>query len=494
MNRLIYTIAFGMILMPAFIKAQTATEAYRFSYFDPIGTARNLGTGNSMASIGPDFSAIAINPSGLGGYGKSEFLISAGLGLTHMSAAFSSDRFNETEGTFSTFTLPNVGFIIHAKPRSGRWIASNWAIGLNRVADYNRELSYAGNTLGSISDQWRENANGLDPDDLNGFEEGLAYESGGIYDLEEDNIYETDYSLNDQYALYKKESSYLSGGKSELYLGYGADFDHKLFFGFSFGLPIVNFTETRNYEEIDEAGDGVPFFNALDYKSFLNTTGYGFNAKVGVTVKPTKNLNISFAFHSPTRLNLSDNFNTTLSYDYTDENNDGPITAESPYGTFQYALRTPWSASGGVGIIAGKSGFVGVHAKLTDYGSMKYKYDVRGNGNQYDQIEREVNDDIQTTYGTALQLNAGGELVLNNFRVRGGVTLLQSAFNNDNSFDPSLHGGVGYRGEFFYVDLGYKLTKEDDGYLPYETVQAPQPLVLVDQNKHLIVTTVGFKF
>lgn len=483
-----------MLMIPFVPEAQTATEAFRFSYSDPFGTARNLGTGNSMASIGPDFSAIAVNPSGLAGYGKSEFLVSAGIGLTHVNSSFASDRANETDGTFSSFTLPNIGFIIHATPRSGKWIASNWAVGLNRVADYSRELSYAGNTLGSITDQWRQNANGIDPDDLNGFEEGLAYTSGAIYDFEDDNIYESDYTLNDQYALFKKESSFLSGGKSELYLGYGADFDHKILVGFSFGLPIVNFTETRNYEEIDEAGDGIPFFNSLEYKSFLNTTGYGFNAKLGVTLKPTKNLNVALAFHSPTRLNLSDNFNTTLSYDFTDENNNGPITAESPYGTFQYALRTPWSASGGVGLIAGEKGFLSIHAKFTDYASMKYRYDVRGNGNQYAQLEREVNEDIQTIYGTALQVNAGGEYIIEKFRLRGGVTLQQSAFNNDKSFDPSFHGGIGFREDHFYVDLGYKLSKEDEGYLPYETVQGAQPLVLVDKTKHIIAATVGFKF
>lgn len=473
---------------------QTATEAFRYSLSDPSGTARNLGTGNSMFAIGPDFSAIGLNPSGLGGYGKSEFLITSGLSLNNFSAAFTSDINNESTGAFTKLTMPNVGFIIHNRPRGSGWISSNWAIGLNRVADYNRKLEFAGNTLGSITDSWRENATGMFPDELNGFEEGLAYTSGAIYDLEEDNIYETDYNVNNQYALFKQDSSRVEGGKSELFIAYGADLNQKLLIGFSVGLPIVNYTETRIYGELDEAIDGVPFFNELQYTSLVNSTGYGFNGKIGVTVKPTEFLNIAVAFQSPTRLNMSDNFNTTLSYDYTDENNDGPIRSESPFGSFQYGLRTPWSASGGIGIIAGKSGFVAAHAKITDYGSMKYKYNVRGNGNQYEQIEREVNYDIRTIYGSALQLNLGGELVLSSFRVRGGATLQQSAFNNDNSFDPAYHAGVGYRGEHFYIDLGYKLSKEEEGFLPYETIAAPQPLVISNQTEHQIAATLGFKF
>jgi hypothetical protein len=484
----------GLSLQSFFIHGQTATEAFRYSASDPTGTARNLGTGNSMFAIGPDFSAIASNPSGLGGYGKSEFLITTNLSLINYSSAFTSDRSNETKGNYASFTLPNIGFIIHNKPRGSSWISSNWAIGLNRVAEYRRDLDYSGNTLGSITDSWRENATGLQQDELNGFAESLAFESGAIYDLNEDQIYETDYSLNDQYALLKRETVIREGGKTELYLGYGADLDHKLLVGFSIGMPIINFNETRRYQEIDDNTDGIPFFNELEYNSSLNTTGYGINAKLGVTVKPTEFLNVAFAFHSPTRLLLSDNFNTTLSYDYTDENNNGALTAESPFGSFQYVLRTPWSASGGIGIIAGKSGFIAAHAKFTDYGSMKYKYDVRGNGNQFEQIEREVNNEINNTYGSALQLNLGGELVLSNYRLRGGASFQQSAFNNDNSFDPSFHAGIGYRGEYFYLDLGYNLSQTDDGYVPYETIDAPEPLVVSDETRHHLAATIGFKF
>ncbi|HUR30583.1 MAG TPA: hypothetical protein VMZ69_04075 [Saprospiraceae bacterium] len=495
MNRLIYYSVIGLFFTPLFLTGQTATEAFRYSLFDPTGTARNLGTGNSMFAIGPDFSAFASNPSGLGGYRKSEFLFTAGLGINNFNSAFSEDQSNNTQSNFTNFTLPNIGFVIHTGSETGIWNSSNWAIGLNRVADYNREFRFEGNTPGSIADSWRENAEGIDPDDLNGFEEGLAYSSGAIYDFENDNIYETDFDQNSQYPFFKKESAILTGGKTELTLAYGAEIDHKMMFGFSIGLPIVNYNQIRRYRESDEAEDAIPFFNELEYTNSLNSTGFGLNAKVGLTVKPTEFLNIALAFHSPTRLYMTDNFNTTLSYDFTDENNDGPIESESPYGSFQYALRTPWSVSGGLGIIAGKSGFLAAHAKFTDYKSMKYKYDVRGNGDEYEQIEREVNDDIKTIYGSSLQLNMGGELVLNTkYRVRGGITLQQSAFNNDNSFDPAFHAGIGYRAEYFYVDLGYKLSKDDEGYLPYETIDANQPLVVVDETKHQLAVTAGFKF
>lgn len=483
-----------LFLLQAISFAQTATEAYLFSQSNPIGTARNLGTGNSMFAIGPDFSAIGLNPSGLGGYQKSEFLLSVGIAVNSNTSAFTSDNLDISRSGHSQLSLPNLGFVLYNKPVGGLWNSSNWAIGLNRVADYNNEIQYEGRTLGSITDAWRENATGIDPDDLNGFEEGLAYNTGAIYDFEDDNVYESDYSFNDQYALFKQESSTIEGGKTELFIAYGADLNRKILVGFSLGLPIVNYTKNRSYSEVDDTADGVPFFNELEYNSSLNTSGYGWNAKFGVTVKPTDFINIALAFHSPTRLSLTDNFNTTLSYDFTDENNNGAINDESPFGSFNYALRTPWSASGGIGVIAGRSGFISAHAKFTDYGSMKYKYDVQGNGSQYEQIEREVNDDINDNFGPALQINLGGELALTNYRLRGGISLTQSAYINDHSFDNAYHLGAGYRDDAFYIDLGYKLGMIDEGYLPYETIQAPQPLVVSETNMHQITTTIGFKF
>ncbi|HZV68328.1 MAG TPA: hypothetical protein VFG10_02260 [Saprospiraceae bacterium] len=494
MKRNLFFLVSMMLTISTLCDAQTATEAYRLSTSDPLGTARNLGVGNSMFAIGPDFSAISSNPAGVGGYQKSEFLFTSAFGISNYSSAFTTDRLDTKSGNFNKFTLPNIGFVVQARPRGSRWNTSNWAIGLNRTAEYSRELSYQGSTLGSITDSWKENANGVAPDFLNGFEEGLAYTSGAIYDFENDNTYETDYAQNAQYALQKQETVIIEGGKSELLLAYGADYNQKILFGFSVGLPIVNFTQTRNYTETDGTDDGIPFFNNLEYNSSINTTGFGWNAKVGVIVKPSKNINLALAVHTPTRLALTDNFNTTLSYDYTDDEHNGPIKSESPFGSFAYALKTPWSISGGIGIIAGKSGFIAASAKVTDYASMKYDYSVRGNGNQYDSIANQVNANIRNNYGSALQLNMGGEFVVEKLRFRGGVSLAQSAFNNDTSLDPSYHAGLGYREDHFYVDLGYVLTKQDDGYLPYVTNAAPQPLVVTEYTNHRITATLGFKF
>lgn len=487
-------ILISILFFEGTLTAQTATEAYRFSISEPLGTARNLGAGNSMFAIGPDFSAIGSNPAGIGAYWKSEFTVTAGGLFNSFSAFFPEDGGSVTEGHYNYGTFPNCGFILVNRPREGNWMTSNWAVGINRMADYRRDFSYQGSTLGSMTDFWRDEALGKLPDNLNGFEEGLAWNSGAIYDFEEDRSYESDYQLSPEYPLYKVEHASLEGGKSEFFLGYGANIDNQVLFGASFNMPIINSTEFRDYEEIDGLDNGVPYFNRLNYTSFINSTGYGVNGKFGITLRPNKSFNLSFAAHTPTKYFMTDDYHTSLSYDYTDQEHDGPIYSESPYGSFHYAIVSPWSLMGGLGIIVEKQGFIGVSLKWTDYGAMHYDYSVDGNGYYYEQEEQQVNEDIQRSYNSALDINAGGEIVMSAFRLRGGVSFNQSPYTNDEGFDPSYHAGLGWRSDAFYIDFGYRWSKVEEGYQPYETTSGPEPLVVNEVNRHTIAATVGLKF
>lgn len=458
---------------------------------DLAGTARNLGAGNSMFAIGPDVSALTQNPSGLAGFRKSE--LSASLGLNALQYSTSLTNGNPTSSAESKFALPNVTAVFVSRPSSGSWKTSNFALGVNRIGEYRRRIEFGGRTLGSMTDSWRENAVGKAPDALNGFEEGLAWSSGAIYDFEEDLTYEADYQLRPDAPLYKQEYSFLSGGKSEVFLTYAANLRENWLIGVSANLPIVNYTEERQYSESDDAADVIPFFNALAYTRYINTTGVGFNGKLGLTMKPARPLSIAVAVHTPVKLFLSDQFNTTVTYDFTDDNHDGPILSESPYGSFAYALRIPWRLLGGIGVVAGRQGFLGASMTWADYGAMRYDYNVRGNGPQYEAEEREVNRAIRDTYTTAFTVNMGGELALQGLRLRAGIALVQSAYLNDRSFSSAYHGGFGYRWDKVYVDLGYRYSKTEEGFLPYRTSEAPQPVAVTDISQHRIVMTAGFK-
>lgn len=479
------------LLGTAGLLAQTASEAYRLAANDLLGTARNLGTGNSMFAIGPDLSAITQNPSGLAGYRKSEFSLTTGLHFQRYDTGLRNGPHSVSNQ--SRFSLPNLGVVTVTRPH-GDWTTANFAIGMNRTGEYRRQIRYQGYAVGSITDAWRELATGKTPDELNGFEEGLAYSSGAIYDFESDNLYESDYQLSPDYRLYRQENTFLSGGQSEIYLAYATNYRDVLQIGASVSVPIVNFNEEREYREMDEPSNAVPFFNDLTYTRSINSTGYGFQGKLGVTVKPAPALSLAFAAHTATKLRMTDNYNTTVTYDFTDDQHDGPIVSESPYGSFEYALRLPWRLMGGIGVVAGQRGFLSASVSWTDYGTMRYDYSVRGNGNFYEQAERAVNADIRNTYTTAFAVNMGGELAIQGLRLRAGLGLEQSAYLNDRSFSTAYHGGIGYRWDGFFLDAGYRYDTREEGFLPYETIDAPQPVVVSTVARHRFAVTFGVKF
>lgn len=475
-------------------QAQTATEAFRLSQFDALGSARNLGVGNSMYSIGADLSAISNNPAGIGAYWRSEFMGTLDVTWNPYDSKLQGDSsINLTHGSFDYWRMPNLGFVVTSQPQNSPWKTANIAIGVNRIAEYAQEIQYNGYSPGSRTDSWQENAFGVDTTQLNGFEEGLAFSSGAIYDFEKDKIYEDDNDLNPGYNLYKDEYSAIRGGNSEIFLGAGANLGRVLLIGASMNIPLVNVDVTRTYNEIDRF-DGIPFFNELHYTSYVNTSGSGINGKFGLFLKPSKFINLTVAAHTPTKLFLTDNYNNTVTYDYTDPNHDGPIFSPSQYGSFHYALVTPWKLVGAIGIIAGTNGFLSAGVQYSDYSTMRYDYSVNGNGNFYAQQENDVNASIRQNYSGVFKLNAGGEIAFKVFRLRGGFSAVQSAYNNDGSFDPTYTGGIGFRWTDFYVDFAYSYTEQDQGYIPYETDEAPQPLAVIKYNPQRAVMTMGVKF
>ena len=493
MKSIYFFILFFVFLFSNALQSQTATDAFRFSQFDPLGSGRNLGVGNSMYSIGADLSAIGNNPAGIGAYWRSEFMGSMDVTWNPYESRLKGDSsIRQSSGSYDYWRMPNLGFVITHQPVNSDFQTSNWAIGYNRVAEYAQELQFSGYTQGSITDSWSENSFGRDTNQL-GFDEALAYSSGAIYDFEFDNVYETDYQLSPGYHLYKEEFSATRGGNSEFFLGYGANLSRKFLFGLSLNFPLVNSDVSRVYSEIDNR-DGTPYFNELHYTSYVNTSGYGINGKFGFILKPSKYVNLSFAAQTPTKLHLTDNFNSTVTYDWTDQNHDGPITTLSPYGNFYYALRTPWKLVGGIAIIAGTNGFLSAGVQWIDYSSMRFDYNTRGNGNAFYQEENNVNASIHQSYSSVFQLNMGGEIAFTKWRIRGGFSAVQSPYNNDDTFTPTYHGGIGYRAEIIYVDMAYTYSQQEEGYLPYETNEAPQPVAVLKYNPQRIVTTIGLKF
>ncbi len=474
--------------------SQGIGDAVRLSQFNPGGTARVLGVGGAYGAMGGDFSVLNINPAGLGEFKISEFSITPSFNLTSTNAGYANLANNLTNEKRSQLALDNLGMVIASKRTGGKLVTSNFAIGLNKTADLNDRFMYSGKSKGSITQRFKEKANGKQPNALDNFEAGVAFDAGAIYDLNKDLNYEADVFADE--SLTKSQEVIRSGQINELSLAWAGKIDNKLNVGFSLGIPFINFEEQKFYRE-EDVGDEVPFFEKLLYDEFLTVSGTGLNVKGGFIYSANNFIRIGGSFHSPTWYNLNDNFNTVVDYTFKDTNIEN-FNARSPQGDFRYLLNTPWRLIGSIGSIynLGKvKGFINADVEYTDYKNNQFNFTKYSDAIGDREYEAEVNRDINSLLAQAVNFRLGTELVISKLRLRAGLASTQTAFSGDTKRNLSNTFGIGLREDRFFIDVAMINNTINSGYIPYALVDSAQdPLVSLESGKTRIVMTFGFKF
>ena len=105
-----------------------------------------------------------------------------------------------------------------------------------------------------------------------------------------------------------------------------------------------------------------------------------------------------------------------------------------------------------------------------------------------------LNNEVDENLGSAVKVRGGGELVLGEIRLRGGVGLQQSPIEGDNNLYTSMSAGFGWRKKGYYVDLGYRRSGLNTAYVPYQTAEATSQLVDNDLLREQFIATLGFRF
>ena len=144
--------------------AQEPADALRYSWLTQNGTARNQAIGGAGASLGGEFSSLFINPAGLGFYKTNEFVLTPGYSLKNFSSTYKT---NSESSNNNNFNLGASGLLI-SSPAPQRPIKNfTFAIGANRIADFNKHIYYKGqNSTSSYSEKYFEelaNNNVTDP-------------------------------------------------------------------------------------------------------------------------------------------------------------------------------------------------------------------------------------------------------------------------------------------------------------------------------------------
>lgn len=465
------------------VSAQNFGDALRYSNFDPIGTARFMGAGSALGPLGADFSVLSTNPAGLAWIRQSEFMVTPGLYINSVNSNLA--RNNGQNLSFDDaavkFNLPNIGIVTSS--RGGRSMETfNFAMGINRLADFSEEFYYRGTSRGSIVQRFEElaNANGLDD-----FEAGVAFDAEAL--IEDNNFYFSDFSDFPEEEIEREETVVREGKIEELSFGFAGNVKNKVLWGFSIGVPFMRYEERKQYRETDP-NDNVPIFNDLQYDQTLIVNGTGINAKLGVIYRADQALRLSAAIHTPTFYQVDETFTTRMEYDYTLENQNQFGSASSPEGSFNYSLRTPWRFMAGAGAIFAKNGFLTGEIEYVNYGSNKFLFEG------FSGIEAEVNQETRDNLSDAVRVRTGAEYAIEDFRLRGGVGLQQAAIEGDDNFYTTFSLGAGIRKRAYYLDIAYRHNSQQTSYTPYLTGDAPQQFVDNDVVRENFVFTLGFRW
>ncbi|MBT8234399.1 MAG: hypothetical protein HKO66_08560 [Saprospiraceae bacterium] len=493
MKRILYILL--TLLSFNFLYGQNLADAVRYSTLLPGGTARTMGAGGAFGAMGGDFGVLTINPAGVADFRSSDLSFSFSFNGGETSSLLKGGNSN-VESHVSEPILDNIGVVFHARPNGGSLITNNLAIGLNNHNNFRQDFLFSGSTKGSITERFAERANNRSPEFFDVFEAELAWETGAIYDFDEDLVYETDIdTIRD---VYKQQDVSRSGKLNELVIAWAGKFRNNFNLGVGIGIPFVSFEETKIYQEIDE-GDRIEFFDNLTFEERLVTKGTGFNFKIGAGYTIDRTIRLGLSYQSPTYFNLDDNYENNLNYTFTADNVRESYDSRSPEGRFEYKLTTPSRLTASVGTLIKTEklkGFINVDAQLVSYASNRFNFTENNDSPSELNYEREVNALIKEDLRSTINFNIGGEVAYEKFRVRGGLGLVGSPYEIDDgaTFNKVYSLGGGFRGERFYLDFAYQLRTIEEGYIPYQVLDDNRNQFVTNETDiSKLIFTVGFK-
>ena len=467
-----------------FCVAQNEVDALRYSQNFYSGSARYSAMGNAFGALGGDFSAILSNPAGLGVYRSSEFMFTPMFSYNTASSSYMKQT--NDDNSFK-MKFANMGFVAtHKSGREEGWVTTSFALGYNRIADFGRNIKIQGkNDNGSMTDYFANLAAGTRPDGLYDVwnDVGMAWD---CYLIDPNNSDTTAYrSSLANYGETQTKIMNMSGGMGEYVIALGGNYSNKLYMGGSMGIQSVRYVENSVYTETDP-DKLISAFDNFSYTNNLKTTGAGFNFKFGLLFRPVEWLRVGGAIHSPTFLNLHDEYSTALESKFGDSLN---IHEKYSYnGTYDYQLTTPFKAIGSLGFIIGKVALIGLEYEYIDYSVARLRAD--------DYPFSTENNAIQTAYTSTGNIKVGAEFKNGPLSVRGGYGLYGSPFlagtPNANATRTAYSAGFGIRNDDFYFDMAFTYNTMKEKYFMYD--MPVEDASDITSTYFGMLATFGFKF
>ena len=516
----------GLVFISALIaasvtaSAQDLTEAYNLSNATVQGTARSMGFGNALGSVGGDFSSLSVNPAGLGVYRSSELTFTPSLRINSTSSQYTGVA---TPDNNTHFNINNFGMVFTSAPKGKRYDKRNWkavsfAFGMNRTGDFNRNYSYSGkNYTSSGSQVFESDANYNKADASASDANSLGFLGYNSYLLNVNGNGDFYSIVPYKGGVNQVRSVEERGGVNEYTISLGGNYKERLMLGVTIGLPSFHYTKNTSYSETLTADNGVanPYgFQSFTYNQDLDISGGGINAKIGAIYKLNDMFRIGAAFHSPTYFSITDISTPMLSATHNDSLYTISQDGYNLKNEFDYHLTTPWKTVLSATMLIEKLGFVTFDYEYVDYSSMRYLYPagIDVYGNTFQQAEDDMNRQIKKTYQGASNFRLGGEArIAKYFMARAGFGYYGNPYTSFgqstiNSFYTTeridLSAGIGFRFDHFFTDLGFVHSMYQGFEQPYSVdyggvisgSQATIPGAKINYNINNVALTMGVKF
>ena len=540
MNHLKHILFASALVASMSAAAQETYQDTKLAASQLTGTARYVGMGGAMEALGADISTISTNPAGVGLFRKNQISLSAGV--IAQSGADNSVSFGEYaidfDGKKSHPTFDQIGIVWSTKMRNSS--ALNLAFNYHKSTDFGQLLN-AANSLTKASQNKltaAKNAEGVDgwsaaDANFGGYKDNSGKYQNGLLNL-----------TSDGYLSYAEANSYLFGQYQHGYIG-SYDFNisgsigNRVWLGLTIGLHDVHYNSNSLYAE--NLVDG----NFCDSYEQIKITGTGYDVKAGIIFRPVEEspFRIGAYVNSPVFYDLSLSAAHDLSMyggeapaTFQDKNAAGNIVNVPCYTKgdkgqtvdYDFRLNTPWKVGVSMGHTVGNYLALGATYEYAWYDHMDNRVKDGGYYDYYwgDYYETSSSDEAMNDH-TKHSLQGVSTLKLGLeykpiplMSIRLGYNYVSPMFKENADRDQTIASqgtiyststdytnwkatnrvtaGVGFNYQSLFFDVAYQYSCQKGDFYPFaawENVGAKvAPATSVDNNRHQLLMTVGYKF
>lgn len=490
--------------VPMFAAGAMAQDTYdvaRFASTDLNGTARYVGMGGALSALGGDISVMGTNPAGAAMFRRSDAAFTFSGVFTDQSA-LGHDK--------ARASVDNAGVVVamnldNSSPNGVKYInlgvnyvkksnyLSNLVTGIDhlnntfsqtfQIADL-ANSSYNSNTWGMLADMGAPAYNNS----------GTLTKEGVVVDNYDDNGNFTGYTGVAAQSAELRKATY--GSNAQFDGNISMNIGDKLFLGLSVGIYSIDYQRESYYAEVGT--DGL----AYDFSNYYETSGDGFDVKLGAIVRPFGD--------SPFRIGA--HIHTPIWYHMTDINgsslyiNNQSIDTQSA-DPFDYAYRTPWEFGISLGHTIGNCFAIGAEYSYSDLSTAKYYTDDWNEDSYFRNVNIFTKESLkgQSTFKIGVEYKPVSE-----FSVRFGYNYVSSPFKDDAyrviAYDSYFTEtdftnwkatnrftvGLGYRYKSGYVDLAYQYSAQKGDLYAFDDIDLKP--TKIDNNRSQLMCTFGFRF